>query len=293
MRKQLALAVLVPVVIAAPSLAGVYFTAVTTSQGGPGAKMADMTVKSWVDGDRARIEFAQSGNPMMKEGDYLLTKDGGKTVYLVNPKEKTFAKWDMESMLGGMGSVMKGMRGMMNMNFSNPKVERLLEENGGTILGLPTTHYRFRTSYTMEMNFMGMHRSSQTVQEQDVWATTRLSDVGLGVWLHKTPPKTGDEQLDAMIAAQRAKMVGFPLKSVTVSTVTDSKGHQQTHKTVMQVTELQKEPVAASKFEMGPGYSETQLLPEMGKPGSMGHPNKQEEENPYPFHRMMNQHGGQ
>jgi len=52
-------------------------------------------------------------------------------------------------MLGTAGAVMNGMGAMVKMDFSTPKVEKLADEDGGTLLGLPTRHVRYRTSYTL------------------------------------------------------------------------------------------------------------------------------------------------
>lgn len=285
-RKQL-LVGLCSLGIALPAMSGVYFSAATTSEGQKGAEMANATVKGWASGDNARVEFVASGNPMMKEGMYIITRDGGKTAYLVNPKDKTYMKWDMDQMMGAMGSMMKGMGGMFSMSFSNPKVEKLSEEDGGVIVGLPTRHYRYHTSYTMEMKIMGMRQVSNIVKDEEIWAASKLAEMALGIWLRKEPAKTGNEQFDALIAAGRQKFEGFPLKLVTVSTTTDDKGKSRVSKTTMEVTELRMQPVPDSTFVMGPGYTETQL-PGIMKPqprqGGAAEPTT--DENPYPFSLM-------
>ena len=255
--------------------AGVYYEATTTTEGeGHGAAMT-MTVKAWVSGEGAKVEFTKSDNPLTPPGTYLLTKDGGKTLYLVNPQDKTYMQWDLEKMMGMAGGVMKMARGIMHMTFSDPKVEKLGEESGGTILGLPTTHYTYRTSYSMEMKIFGMKRKSDVVNTEDVWATDALSAPGMGVWLRKEPPKTGDEQLDKLVAAEAGKMKGFPLKQITVSATTDSKGKTTSSRTSMEVTALQEQPVPDSTFEIPAGYNETQMAPE-----GEGQNKEQDSENP-------------
>lgn len=248
--------------LAAPASAGVYYKSVTKSEGGPNAEMSNMTMKGWAEGDKARIEVVESGNPMTGAGTYFLTTDGGKLVYLVDPKEKTYSKWDMEAMVGMAGNAMKAARGFVSMKFSQPKVEKLLEEDGGIIVGLPTTHYRYRTSYSMEMKVMGMKQSSTVVNEEDIWSTSKLTAAVLGVWLKKEPPKFGDEQLDALVKAEMGKVHGIPLKTVTVATTTDNKGKSQVTKTAMEVVELEMTNVPDSKFVLDPSYKETPLFGE-------------------------------
>ena len=246
---------------ALPAFAGIHYKAVTTNEDGQ-REAGNMEVEGWVSGDKARVEFKESGNPMAKAGAYLITKDGGKTIYLVDPKEKTYAEWDIQAMLGLVGAVTQGMGPLLKMEFSDPKVEKLLDEDGGTVAGLPTRHTKYRTSYNMKVKVLGMGNEGSVVTEQEVWATDSLQDVGLGVWLRSDPPRTGNPQFDKLIDAEVERATGFPLKTVTVSTTTQKKGKTTTTRSVMQVTQIDtKADVAAASFEIPAGYQETQLLP--------------------------------
>jgi hypothetical protein len=243
-----------------PALAGIHYKAVTKTD--DPKNPTNIQVEGWVSGDQAKVEFEESANPIAKSGAYLITKDGGKTVYLVDPEEKTYAQWDLQAMLGMVGSVMQGMGPLLKMEFSEPKVEKLLDEDGGTVAGLPTRHTRYRTSYTMKIKVLGMGNEANVVTEQDIWATDKLQDIALGVWLRSDPPRTGNDQFDKLIAAEVDKAKGFPLKTVTVSTTTQKKGNPTTTRSTMEVTELNTNAnVAAASFEIPAGYQETQLLP--------------------------------
>ena len=260
MKRQILFLILI--LTALPAFAGIHYKAVTKTEGAQN-QAGNMEVEGWVSGDKARVEFKESGNPIAKEGAYLITKDAGKIIYLVDPEEKTYAEWDLQAMLGMAGAVMQGMGPLLKMEFSDPKVEKLLDEDGGTVAGLPTRHTRYRTSYTMKVKVLGMGNEAAVVTEQDIWATDRLQDIALGVWLRSDPPRTGNPQFDKLIAAEVDKAKGFPLKTVTVSTTTQKKGGKATTtRSTMQVTELDTSAdVAAASFEIPAGYEETQLLP--------------------------------
>ncbi len=221
-------------------------------------------VEAWVAADKAKIEFKEAaGNPMAKEGAYLITRDGGKTIYMVDPKEKTYAEWDLQAMMSMVGSVMNGMGPLLKMEFSDPKVEKLLEEDGGTVAGQPTTHYRYRTTYNMKVKVLGMGQETAVENIQDVWATNKLQDIALGVWLRSDPPRTGNANLDKLVASEVDKTKGFPLKTVTVSTSTNKKGKPTVTRTTMEVTKLDTgATVAESSFQIPAGYQETQILPQ-------------------------------
>jgi hypothetical protein len=264
MRKLGTIVALLLILTAVSASAGVVFSARTTSEGGRGAQMQAAVVKGWASGDKAKVEFEESGNRMMAKGFYMITKDSGKAVFMVNPKDRTYSRWDLDQMMGMAGGAMK----MMNMTISDPQVEKLGEDSGGLVVGLPTTHYRFRTSYTMAMNFMGMHRVTKIVEEQEIWATTKLAEAALGIWLRKAPPKFGDEGFDKLVKAEMGKIQGFPLKRKSVRTSTDDKGKTEVTTTLMEVTDLQMVPVPDATFEIPSDYKETSMMGEGAGEGS-------------------------
>lgn len=256
-----ALTLLASLALTAPASAAIHYQATTDTDAG--GRAMKMVVEAWVDGERAKIEFKDSDNPLMGEGTYLLTKDGGQTMILVNPKEKTFARFDTDAMLKSAGAMMNSMGGMFKMEVTNPKVQVVLDEDGGAVVGLPTRHLRSQHSYTMLVKVMGRGQTTEVEQVQDLWVTNAIGDVGLAAWLRKTPAKTGIESLDTLIAAEAGKIQGVPLKLETVSTSRSDKGKQTTTRTTMQVTELDADAAAppASTFEVPAGYEETQLMP--------------------------------
>jgi hypothetical protein len=244
----------------APAAAGIRYKAVTKNQD-PAGRASQTVVDGQVSGGKARVEFRESANPFTAAGSYLITKDGGRTVYLVNPEDKTWAVFDVEQMLGAMGGVLQSMGPLLKLEFTDPKVEKLGEEDGGTVAGLPTRHSRFRTSYSMKVKVLGMGQATEVVTDQEIWATSAVSDAGLGVWLRSSSPRTGNEQLDKLIAAEAGKVTGFPLKTVTVSTSKDKKGKESVSRMTMEVTELKTGvTVPETAFEIPAGYEETQIV---------------------------------
>jgi hypothetical protein len=251
-------------VAAAPAFAGIHYKSITKSEG-PRQQGSEVQVEGWVSGEKARVEFKESTNPSpaTQKGTYLLTKDGGKTIYLVNPEDKTYGVMDLSAMLGAVGTVMNGMGPLLKIQFSEPKVEKIADEDGGKVAGVAAHHTKYRTSYTTTVKVLGMGRSSAVVTEQDFWTTTKLVDPGMGVWLRAEPPRTGNADFDRLITAEKYKLQGYPLKTVTVTTNTDSKnGKVTTSHNSMEVTELETSAsVPASSFEIPAGYKEAQMAP--------------------------------
>jgi hypothetical protein len=249
MRKAL-ITCCVVVIATGYALAGVEFVAQTRSDGG-----GDVTVHAWVSGSRAKVVFVKSQADDYAVGDYMLSPDEGKTLYLVSPATRTYTKYDVQAMLAGMGGMVQGMRGMMKVNFESPKIEKLLEEDGGLLLGLPTRHYRYRTSYRVSMHIT-RPKTVYTVIEEDIWTTDKLSDPALKVWLKQEPPSTGDEQVDNMIRAEMSKVEGFPLKRLTVTSTGDANGARGSRRSEMDVLEVKQVAVPDAEFAMPRGYKE-------------------------------------
>lgn len=254
---------------AVPAAAGIHYRSVTTSEVVGQGSSHTLRVEGWVDGAKAKIEFRESDNPTMPAGAYLLTQDGGRTLYFVNPEEKTYAEWNLDAMLRAVGGMMQAMGPLLRFEVSDPRVEMLAQEPGGTVAGLPTTHARYRTTYAMKVRVLGMGQASSVDRVQDIWSTDALDDVALGVWLRNRPSSTGNPELDKLMAAEMEKLRGFPLKTVEVTTTTGRKGKRESEsRTVMEVTSLDRDAATpAATFELPADYRQTEMAPVAGAAG--------------------------
>jgi hypothetical protein len=239
--------------------AGYYFESKTTGEG-QGAQTQSMVAKGWVSGENMKVLLEASGNPMAPSGSYLLSHDAGKTTYLVNPKEKTYAKWDMDALMGMVGAV----GSMIKWEFSDIKVEKLAEGPGEPVAGIPTQYYKFRTTYRQKVQILMMKQDAQVEKIDEIWAAPQLVEKALGVYLRKTPPKTGNESFDKFVAMEFAKVQGIPLKMRSVTTTKDSKGKTDTQVVTMEVTTFQSLPVPDSTFALPADYKEVELFPGAG-----------------------------
>lgn len=263
------LALMSALLFPALATAGHYYEAVTTSDTGQKKKQQEvMQVRAWVDGEAAKVEFVtgEKEGPF-SSGSYLVTKDGGETVYLVNPKDETYGSFDMEAMMAAAGQAMNAlsqMGGMVKMEFTDVSSEMLSEEAGGTVLGHDTTHYRWKSGYTMRMKMMGMKQENRVETIQDVWSTDELDARGFGVWMRPDRTlKTGNEEFDKLISSQVATVKGFPLKTVNISTTTGKKGKTMQTTSTTEVTTLREESITGSTFGWPDHYTEVEILPEM------------------------------
>ncbi len=248
-------------VAASPAFAGLEFTIVTKVEGGREASMGNMVMNAQAEGEQARMEFVETKNPMFTAGSYMLVNAKGEMT-IVNPEKKTYSKFDLAAMMEGLGGASDAMaKAGIKMEFKDPKVEKLLEEPGGDLLGYPTTHYRWRTTYTMVMHLPVVgDRKTPVDSVEDVWTTTAIV----------LPPQTvkafagmgqGGQfgaELKKIIDAAKVKMTGFQLKRVTVSAGQGKSGGQTT--TTTEVTKLRTTEIPPSRFVVPAGYTETDMM---------------------------------
>lgn len=256
-----ALCALLLATFATPAEAGYLYEARTVSEAERGQD-STMIVKGWIEGDQGRVEFEEAKGPQSQifGSGYLITKDGGETVYLVNPDEQTYSEFDIGALFNSLGQMMEAMGGMMNMNFSDVEVELLSKEAGPSMLGHDTTRHQWRTAYVFEISVMGFKQRNEVSTVTDAWVTDDLEGTGYQAWLRKSPPTTGDDDLDAMIRAEAAQVQGFPLKTVSVTTMKNKKGKESTTTTTTEVTRLEETSVAADRFEVPAGYEKVEML---------------------------------
>jgi hypothetical protein len=274
---------------AAPGMAGVHFFAMTDREGGQGAPTASLKVEGWAQAGKARIEVLESDSSALPSGVYLMTLDGGKTAYLVDPREKTFAEWSGEAMVNAALLPAADRTALVNVSFSEPTVERSVAADGGTVAGRATRHYQYRTTYSTEIRTMGVRRSATRVVEDDLWVAPQLDEAGLGLWMDRGPEPTGTRQLDTAVAAKWTPYEGLPLKRVTVTTTTDAKGRTTTLETTTVVTQLETVDIPEATFTMGSGYREKELATATSQeqPGAAGAGQESGDEERYPLDQMM------
>ncbi|MBT7068963.1 MAG: hypothetical protein HN919_21885 [Verrucomicrobia bacterium] len=257
--KNTMMAVIVAVLCASVAQAGVSYSATTRAKDARGREKEVSKMRAVVDGMDARIDMAAHGGAVPK-GGYLVTRDGAKTVTMVDPKKKTYTKWDIDKLAGMAGSIMQGSGGLLNMSVTDHKSEMLLDEKGPKLLGVPTRHYKFRTSYTMSMSVMGFAQKSKIATEQEIWAGQGLADDATALWSRITSFRTGIEDIDKLLAAETGKVKGFPLKTIVVSRTTDSRGREKTSETVTEVTEMKPFKPAKKVFEIPAGFTEEEMM---------------------------------
>jgi hypothetical protein len=238
-------------------LTSYYYEATTTQSATGKAEQKVSKMKAWVDGPRMRIEFAGGGaKAAYPEGSYVVTKDNAETVYFVNPKKKTYARWELDDAVKSVADRLKKDGGMVRLELSDVSDEKIVEEPSQPILGFEATHRKWRSGYTMNYAILGIDQVRREDTVQEIWFSDRIAGSGYDSILQPSRLKTGHEGLDKVVAGRVGEPHGFTLKSETVTKVRKGKGEEQTLKSRTDVTVLRQETSDASRFEVPSGYVE-------------------------------------
>lgn len=260
--------------LAPPAFAGWSMIQVITHTGERGSAAGDATQKVWLEGSAAKIESLDGDNPLLEKGSYLLVQDGGKRVFLVSPARKTYARFDVM----GMASGMEAMAGSgMEMKVEDPKMEKVLEEPGGEMLGRSTTHYRYHTTYTMVMSMpMGMKMAMATDIVEDIWAAPEIELGGASEVMAGMGGGDGSaRELGQLSERVKGTLKGLPLKHVTTTVSKPASkssgamgmlmrragggGDTKVTRTLL-VQQLVQATLPTATFQIPTGYAEVEIM---------------------------------
>lgn len=248
------------VAVALPVQAGFYYEAHTVTQSDQmGTETA--TVHVWVDGTNARIEFSEDSDfGFGSDSSYLLTRDGGENMILVDPEEQAYTEFNLGQTANMAAAMMEKMGGMFQFSFEDPYAEKLSEGPGEPILGYDTRKFEFRSGYTMNMSMMGRNMGQKVDSTSTMWVTSEIDAAAFDAWLRPDKRLKGIfEGLDEIMANAYGQIEGVPLKTVMNTTTTDAKGKVSKSEMVTDVIVLREEDVPAERFAIPEGYQKTEL----------------------------------
>jgi hypothetical protein len=262
-----AAAIALPLVLvaAAPSVEQglVYDFTVTSSSTSPDGKTRElqrMVGRGQVAGDDARVDLLEvkASGPMNEKGGYVIARDGGRTLYMVNPKEKQYFSFDSASM----GAMSRAMSPHVKMSMTDVRIDVQELGAGETLHGYATRRFRLVQSYTMTVRAMGFGGTSTMHDTTLYWIAPALKNLvnpyakmgsAAGAMDFGNP-----DFARQLRAANRKLDVGVPLKTITRGTSVDDKGKRTTSETIMEVTSLRRGDVPGSTFEIPSNYKEVQ-----------------------------------
>jgi len=241
---------LVPLLLCAAA-ANAQFTFVLTERAG-GRTSA---TQGFADGARIRLELQDSKDADNPQGVYAISVDGGRTVYLVNPARKEFARVDSQTLMAKAVRELKARMKETALEVESPKVETVLTEPGETLDGHPTLHHKLRISYSM--HFLKTDARLSYVEYQDLWMASDIEQKGASNLLIYFR-HSGDPRIDGAWERELAQVPGFPLRQVTLRTEVNEEGNSRVLRISREITKVRTGPLPASLFVLPTGYKEVE-----------------------------------
>lgn len=241
---------LVVFAMAASLCAGVSYDFKSVTDGRGGSELAG---RAKVEGKNMRMEFSSGDQMIFQDDSVVISTDGGKTLLVLDSKKKTYYELSLEETINALGSMIKGLGGMIKISVSNPDVKITERGDGGAVEGFPTRKYVVDSTYDMSMSVMGMKNEMHIVSKTESWNTDKLDREAMS-FVQQKGFKTGIEDLDKLIAAESTSLKGFPLKQVRTQTTTGNNGKATTNTTTTTITNVKKGSIAASEFQIPGDY---------------------------------------
>jgi hypothetical protein len=224
-------------------------------------------------GDDAKLEIIDAASSsggseaFGGKGTYFIVKDGGKEMFLVNPSEKSYMKWDIANMFAGMSKVVNAVGGLVKMQMSDIKIDAQDLGAGESVQGYPTRHIRMVQNYTMSASMFGRKSVSRSETTTDYYFAPSLSIAN--PFVSNSQQMAMMSQLDMFnnpdykkqMAAANAKMPkkGVPLKTVTTQVTTDEKGKKETSVTTMEMVNFKSSNVSSKEFAIPSDYTKMEM----------------------------------
>jgi hypothetical protein len=241
---------------AIPCFAGTTYKTEMRTEAGPMG--FSMKTQAWASNGAVKMLFVESQNPAMPAGSYMLRKPGSTALYMVSPSSKTYSVWNIQNSFGDVSAEMRTM-----MKVENPKFEKVVEDDGGTVAGFVTRHYVFRLTYTMVVDTPESQVKMPVVMDQEYWASddAALSDLKNASLLQSSGMLDGvsslSPELESMMAEQTKQMRGAALRSTLRITAKAPDRPEQPISMTMTISELRHTTVPASTFSIPAGYRKT------------------------------------
>lgn len=166
------------------------------------APTTEMTARAIVEGDRSRVEFL-SGN-VYPPGTYVISTEGARRLFFVDPVKQ----WYTEVNTSGLATTLAS----SDIKVENLRTSSELLKDKQTIAGVEAQHHRVTLEYDLTLTVKAIALRQHIRTEIDSWTTNRFGELTHG-WFD-SGLQTGNPELDKVLAAETAKVSGFPLRHV-------------------------------------------------------------------------------
>jgi hypothetical protein len=205
-----ALVVAMAIALMAPVAFGdIYYEFQQSSHSDSQSSTSTLNGRAVIAGVQSRVDFI--GGDAYPPGTYCISRDGSRTMYFVDPLNKSYTEVNMASVAAGLAS-----KGIV---ISNLKSSVVKLEDHPVYGGYPTEHYRLSLSYDIAATMKSIPVKQSVTTEIDKWTTVQFGDVAEG-FLANGGLHTGNPDIDRLIDLETTKVKGFILHQTVRITTT-------------------------------------------------------------------------
>ena len=202
----------------------------------------------------SRVEFINCN--VYPPGSYVLTTNGSRVLTFVDPGKKSYADVNAGAVAAALGST--------KISINNRKVNLTEMSDHPVIAGIPTDHVRLAIDYDITVTFGTIPLTQSVHTLIDRWTTQAFGDVA-ETFLSGGALRTGNADIDDLVAAENAKGKGFPMRqTVRTTTINNRAGAVKSALSVNRMVTITREltvssidpvaRIAASTFDVPVGF---------------------------------------
>lgn len=237
------------------------FSMVTSSDAQRGKELT-MSGKGMVAGGNARIEFTNVNMPQMRaqggpfaEGSYILFKSATKSFIVVDTKEKQYSEMNQDALM----QMTSALTNIVKFEMTNVHVDANRVQPDTIVDSYKTQHYRMTQAYHMKMSMAFIHQENDVNSVMDYYYAPEFDDL-INPYMSSGWSSSGNffnnPDYSSQLKAASAKLHhGVPVLVVTHTSNTDKKGKVVNGTTTMHTTNVVRDHVPASLFEIPAGYT--------------------------------------
>lgn len=247
----------VSMLVATSAFAGLSYDFSSTTSNGRN----ELAGRVIVDKSNLRIDFQKGDNLLFRDNTIVVSRDGGKTLLLIDPAKKTYSELNIEQFFSALGGIADSGSGLFDVSVRNQKVNVRPVGSGGVIEGHRTRKYLIDSSFDMKLKLLGEVTEMNVKTSSETWTTDRFSKDYV-TFLQIKPYRSGISELDKFLEAQTKGLEGFPLKQIVKSSTTTD-GHTETVTTTILIKNIKDVSASPKVFEVPRGYKK-QGMPALG-----------------------------
>ena len=213
-----------------------------------------ITARVYAAGETTRIEYEEGDGMILPKHTVVLSKDGGKTMIVLNSDEHTWYAITSSELTRRLGERFKTKAGTMNVVVTN--VQSHVSDDGpdGYVEGFPVDKYIVTLSYDVRVSERGFSQTAPSQMKARVWTTKKIPEKHFA-FLGEHGAHSGFSELDEHLSAAAKEVRGFPMRQKSQLQVNFGAAERATEE-LSEVKELHETEIDASLFEIPENYTE-------------------------------------